>query len=204
MKHKLSSLIYDIPEALGERMHYLEEQDARDRQDGTSHAERLRQIPPETGILLALLAANAPDGELLEIGTSAGYSALWLSLAAKARGDKLMTYEILPEKAKLAQETFQKAQVEEWVTSIHGDASELIHDSAKIAFCFLDADKDVYPHYYRFVVPKLMTGGMLLADNVLSHADELGALVETAREDKSVDAVVLPVGKGLLLCRKLE
>ena len=102
MKHKIPSLIYDIPEAVRARMRSLEEQDARDRQDGTYRVERLRQIPPESGILLALLAASAPPGAMVEIGTSAGYSALWLSLAARERGDKLLSYEILPEKVKLA------------------------------------------------------------------------------------------------------
>jgi predicted O-methyltransferase YrrM len=198
------SIIYDIPETIQKRMRFLEEQDARDRQDGTPRAERLRQIPPETGILLALLAANSPDGELLEIGTSAGYSSLWLSLAAMQRGGKLQTYEILTEKVKLAQETFKEAQLEEWVTSTHGDASELIPESAKIAFCFLDTDKEVYPEYYQLVVPKLVDGGMLVADNVISHADELISFVSTAKKDTNVDAVVLPIGKGLLLVRKVE
>ena len=111
MANKVLSQIYDIPPAVQTRMRFLEEQDARDRQDGTHRPERLRQIPPETGILLALLAARAPSGPMIEIGTSAGYSALWLSLAARERGDKLLTHESMPEKIKLAQKTFQQSQV---------------------------------------------------------------------------------------------
>ena len=65
------------------RMRILEEQDAADRVDGTPRLERLRQIPPETGRFLALMLAGAPQGEVLEIGTSAGYSTLWLTLTGR-------------------------------------------------------------------------------------------------------------------------
>ena len=76
-------MFHDLPEAIQEQMTALEEIDAQDRQDGTPQVKRLRQIPPATGKFLAFIAASAPEGAWLEIGTSAGYSALWLSLAAK-------------------------------------------------------------------------------------------------------------------------
>ncbi len=88
-------------------MHDLEERDARDRLDGTPQAQRLRQIPPETGRFLAILLAAAPPGKVIEVGTSAGYSGLWLSLACRLRGDRLITFEKNPEKVRLAQETFR-------------------------------------------------------------------------------------------------
>jgi len=71
----------DIPDPILARMRELEEMDAADRCDGTARLKRLRQIPPDTGRFIALLAALAPPGRYIEIGTSAGYSALWLSLA---------------------------------------------------------------------------------------------------------------------------
>ncbi len=89
-----------------------------------SRLQRLRQIPPETGKFLALLAANAPEGDIIEIGTSAGYSTLWLALACEQSGRKLTTYEILPEKAALARATFQLAQMNETVQFVEGDALE--------------------------------------------------------------------------------
>ena len=103
----------DIPEALTLRMAELEETDTRDRVDGTQHLRRLRQIPPETGRFLALLAASAPDGDWIEIGTSAGYSTMWLSLACRARGRVLTTYEILEEKAQLATQTIATAMIDD-------------------------------------------------------------------------------------------
>lgn len=69
-------MFHDIPPVILDQMRRLESIDTRDRLDGTPHPQRLRQIPPETGRFLALLAASAPPGQVLEVGASAGYSAL--------------------------------------------------------------------------------------------------------------------------------
>ncbi|MEX1071209.1 MAG: O-methyltransferase [Anaerolineales bacterium] len=198
----MKTLFTDIPKPILDRMHFLEERDARDRKDGTTTLKRLRQIPPETGMLLVLLANSAPKGQMVEIGTSGGYSALWLALAAKERGGKLVTFELLPEKADVARETFDKAQVSEQVDFVHGDARSHLKDYEEIAFCFLDAEKEMYVEFYKLVTPNLVEGGILVADNVVSHQEDLAAFVEMARKDKTVDAAVVPVGKGLLVCVK--
>lgn len=194
----------DIPKPILDRMAYLEERDVHDRADGTPNLKRLRQIPPETGMLLALLAAAAPRGAVLEVGTSGGYSALWLSLACKQRGDKLITYELLPEKAELARDTFAKAKVEDYVEFVHGDARSHLKDHETIAFCFLDCEKEMYPEVYAEAIPRLVPGGMLVADNLISHKTDLAAFLQHARQDDRVDAGLLPVGKGLLVCTKRE
>jgi predicted O-methyltransferase YrrM len=155
-------------------------------------------------MLLALLAASAPSGPVVEIGTSGGYSSLWLVQAVQQRGDKLTTYELLPDKAELARETFAKAKVEDLVDLVHGDARSKLREHDEIAFCFLDAEKEMYAEFYELIVPRLKPGGMLVADNVISHKDDLQAVVDQARTDKTVDSVVLPVGLGLLVCTKLE
>lgn len=187
-----------------DRMAYLEQRDARDRQDGTTNLKRLRQVPAQSGMLLALLAASAPRGQLVEIGTSGGYSALWLTQACRQRGDKLVTYELLPDKAELARETFAKAKVEDLVDFVHGDARSKLKECEEIAFCFLDAEKEMYTEVYELVAPRLLPGGILVADNVISHQSDLAAFVDTARNDKSMDTIILPVGLGLLVCTKLE
>jgi predicted O-methyltransferase YrrM len=180
----------------------LEAIDARDRVDGTPRSRRLRQIPPETGRFLALLLASAPAGEVIEIGTSAGYSTLWLSLANRASGRTITTFEILDEKIKLAQATFAAAGVEDLVTLVHGDARQHLPEYRDIAFCFLDSEKEIYADCYDLVVPKLVPGGLWLADNATSHQDELQPLIDRALADRRVDALVVPMGKGLLLARK--
>jgi len=196
-------MFHDIPEQVRQRMVYLESIDRRDRQDGTPHLQRLRQIPAETGRFLAMLAAGAPAGGVLEIGTSAGYSSLWLALACRQRGDRLVTYEILDEKIKLARQTLAEARVEDLVDLVQADARTQLANFQSIAFCFLDAEKDVYMDCYDLVVPRLVPGGLLLADNFLSHQPDLQPVLERAQNDERVDALMVPIGKGLLFCRKL-
>jgi len=195
-------MFHNIPDPVLKRMRELEAQDAVDREDGTPHLERLRQIPPVTGKFLALLCASAPKGGVLEVGTSAGYSSLWLSLACQERGDRLTTFEVLEEKVTCANETFETAQVSDQIQLIHGDAREVISGYRDVAFCFLDAEKDVYLSVYEKVIPNMVSGGILAADNVISHADDLAEFVAHAENDPGVDALLVPIGKGILVCRK--
>jgi len=195
-------LFHAIPTTMQERMHELEAIDARDRSDGTPRLQRLRQIPPETGQFIALLAAAAPTGTIIEIGASAGYSTLWLALACRETGRTLTTFEILPEKSALAAETFRLAGVTDVVTLITGDARVYLPSQADIAFCFLDAEKEVYADCYELVIPRLVPGGLFVADNAINHAATLQAMIDRALADSRVDALVVPIGKGELVCRK--
>ncbi|MBN2118964.1 MAG: class I SAM-dependent methyltransferase [Anaerolineales bacterium] len=196
-------MFHTLPPAIAERMKALEEIDTKDRLDGTPRLQRLRQIPPETGKFLALLAAGAPEGPILEIGTSAGYSTLWLAIAARALGRKVVTFEVLPEKVKLARETFHAAGVEETVQLIAGDAREHMAYYYNLAFVFLDAEKEVYGDCYELVVPRLVQGGWLVADNAIDHRETLAPMLEHALSDERLDALIVPIGKGELVCRKI-
>ena len=195
-------MFHDIPVSVVETMADLEKRDEQDRADGTAQPQRLRQIPRETGRILALLAASAPEGSWIEIGTSAGYSTLWLSLACRARSQVLTTYEILPAKAALARRTFESARVGDVISLVEGDFLQHISQLEWVSFCFLDAEKDVYHDCYEAVVPHLVSGGLLVADNVVSHQSELQTFVDEALSDPRVDALVVPIGKGELVCRK--
>lgn len=196
-------MLHGMPELIKQRMRTLEAIDARDRQDGTPHLQRMRQIPPETGKFIALLAATAPEGKFIEIGTSAGYSTLWLSLAGRERGCKITTFEILEEKVRLAEVTFRLAGVEDTVELIAGDALDYLADIQNIAFCFLDAEKEIYGACYEAVVPNMVSGGLLVADNAISHGATVQPMIERSLADERVDALVVPIGKGELLCRKI-
>lgn len=196
-------MFQNVPVAVLERMQYLEEIDTRDRVDGTPHAQRLLQIPPETGRFMALLAASAPRGVWLEIGTSAGYSTLWLTLACREMSTKVVTFEVLEEKAKLASETFKVAGVQGYVQLVVGDARAYLDSYSGVSFCFLDAEKAIYHDCYERVIPNMVSGGLLVADNVISHEDILGPMIKHALNDERVDALVVPIGRGELVCRKL-
>ncbi|MEW5959453.1 MAG: class I SAM-dependent methyltransferase [Chloroflexota bacterium] len=196
-------MFLDIPPAVLDRMKVLEAIDSRDRQDGTPRLQRLRQITPATGKFIALLAAGAPAGQMIEIGTSGGYSTLWLALAGRASGRTITTFEVLPEKAALARQTFSLAGVEATVELIEGDARHYLSDYNDIAFCFLDAEKEVYQDCYEAVIPRLGRGGLLVADNAINQQDRLQAMLDRALTDARVDALIVPIGNGELVCRKI-
>lgn len=197
-----ASMFHDMPFEILERMHELERRDEADRVDGTSRLERLRQIPEETGRFIALWAASSPEGAMIEVGTSAGYSALWLSLACRATARTLTTFEVLPKKAALARETFSQAGVDDLVTLVEGDFLDRAGELGPVGFCFLDAEKEVYESCYDLVVPRLVPGGLLVADNAINHRETLQPMIDAALADERVDALVVPIGKGELVCRR--
>lgn len=196
-------MFHQMPPEIQSQMRRLEEIDARDRTDNTPRYQRLRQVPPDAGKFIALLAANAPKGEFVEIGTSGGYSALWLSLACRVRGQKITTFELLEEKASRAAETFRAAGVEDVVELILGDALEFLPNYQQVAFCFLDTEKEIYADCYETVIPNMVSGGLLVADNTVNHQATLQPMLDRAFDDKRVDAVNIPLGNGMLVCRKL-
>ena len=195
-------MFHEIPEAMLARMRELERIDSIDRIDGTPRMRRLRQIQPEVGRFIAMLAAAAPPGRCVEIGTSAGYSTLWLALACRGMGRRITTYEILPEKADLARQTFDAAEVWDAVEFVHGDALDHLPNLRDIAFCFLDAEKQIYADCYEAVVPRMVGGGLLVADNAINHRATLQPMLDRALDDERVDALIVPIGNGELVCRK--
>lgn len=195
-------MFHSIEDRITARMRELEALDAQDRANNTPKLERLRQIPADTGKFLALQAALAPDGAFLEIGTSAGYSAMWISLATIARGVRLQTFEILEAKARLARETLAKTGLDAHIDFVHEDARERLAGIADVAFCFLDAEKEVYTDCFRLLLPNLKPGGIILADNMTSHSKELAGFLQLVEQEPTLDAVVVPIGNGVLLCRR--
>jgi predicted O-methyltransferase YrrM len=195
-------VFHDIPEAMLARMTQLEAMDARDRRDGTRRLERLRQVPREVGKFVAILAAGTPPGDWLEIGTSAGYSTLWLALACRETGRRVTTYEVLDAKAALARETFALAGVADVVELVHADVREHLGNIGPISFCFLDSEKEDYGDLYEAVVPLLVPGGLLVADNAIGFEDVMQPMLDHALTDERVDGVIVPFLTGQLVCRR--
>jgi predicted O-methyltransferase YrrM len=191
-----------MDEKIKNRMKYLEDIDQVDRNDDTPRMERLRQIPPETGKFITLIASNCPEGEFIEIGTSAGYSTLWLSLLALERKIKIKTFEILPAKIQLAKETFRKAGIEDSVELIEGDALNYLDKLERISFCFLDAEKEIYESCWDIVSGKIISGGILIADNAINHRETIQPMIDKSLNDNRYDSMIVPIGKGELVCRK--
>ena len=199
-----AEMFREISQAMKERMAFLETIDRRDRADGTEKLKRLRQVPPETGKLLAILASYCPLGEYVEIGTSAGYSAMWLSLALKPRGIKLKTYEILPDKIDLAKETFHLAGIADTIELVEGDFCTMGPNLKNIAFCFLDCEKHLYEKCFDILADKFICGGLLVADNAINLFESIKPMIEKAQNDERFDCLTVPIGNGEFLCRRNE
>lgn len=192
----------EIDKAMQERMSFLEKRDRQEKTEEKSRMERLRQIPPETGKFLAMLASASPPGTIVEIGTSAAYSTMWLSLAAKEKASKIFTFELLPEKIELARETIQQAKIDDLVDLIVGDALVNLQKYNDIAFAFIDFEKELYLPCWEILADKILPGGLVSADNAISHQQELEAMIAKANADNRFDCITVPVGSGIFLCRK--
>jgi predicted O-methyltransferase YrrM len=138
----------------------LEEMDRNQRGGSMS-------VPMEDGRILRLLAESTGATNVVEIGTSIGYSAIWFCLALEKTGGKLTTFEIDTGRAERARENFKRAGVDKLVTVMLGDAHEEVKKlKAPIDILFLDADKEGYVDYLEKLLPLLRPGGLVIAHNM--------------------------------------
>ena len=152
----------------------------------------MMNVPIEDGRLLRTLTAAACAKHVVEIGTSNGYSGIWICLALKATGGRLTTYEIDARRASLARENFRRAGVDGIVTLVEGDAhKEITKLEGPIDIVFLDADKGGYMDYLRKLLPKVRVGGMILAHNTSSHARGMRGFLEAVTKDPDLETIFL-------------
>jgi predicted O-methyltransferase YrrM len=177
-----------------------EDTDARE----TERAKRMLNITPETGRLLWIMVRAARATRILEVGTSNAYSTIWLADAAAATGGRVITLERNPEKVRLATRNLEEAGLEDRVEILPGPAAEtLARLEGPFDFVFLDADRGNYLTYFELVFPRLAPGGLLVADNVVSHAHELQEYLARVKSDPRLLSVTIPVGKGEEISFKL-
>ena len=110
---------------------------------------------------------------------------------------------ILKEKADLARETFKATNLENVIELLESDARDFLPNYQNISFCFLDAEKEVYDECYDLIIPNLVKGGILVADNAIIHYETFKPMIDKALTDERVDALIVPIGKGELVCRKI-
>ena len=185
---------------LDELARFGDDNDARE----TERARRMLNITPETGRLLWILVRSARATRILEVGTSNGYSTIWLADAARATGGRVTTLELNPAKVKLARENLARAGLADRVEVLEGRAVDSLGTRpGPFDFVFLDADRGNYLTYLELVVPRLVPGGLLVADNVSSHAQELHDYLARVKSHPALLSVTVPVGKGEEISFKL-
>jgi predicted O-methyltransferase YrrM len=178
----------------------LEREDAEERERGLPTGERSRAVARATGQFLFSIVAPQWDCEVLEIGASRGYSSLWLAAGVRYLGGHLTSLEHNPKKIEAWRANIAEAGVEDWVDLIEGDAAETmpgIDDVFDVVF--LDAEKDDYERLFQVARTKVETGALVVADNVLSHQETLGAYSRARQSDPTLESVTVPLDRGLEL-----
>ncbi len=178
----------------------LEQEDRSEREAGVPAQRRSRQVAPTTGRFLFALAAAQAGIEVLEIGGSRGYSSIWLAAGARILGGRLVSLEHDTEKCVAWRRNIAEARLEEWAELVEDDAFATLRQAEDVFdLVFLDAEKDDYEELFVLARPLLEPGGLVVADNVLSHADPLSAYSAARQADATLVSVTLPLDRGLEL-----
>lgn len=176
------------------------ENDAR----AASHAEKMLNITPDTGAFLALLIRALKARRVLEIGTSNGYSTLWLADAARQLDGKVVTVELLSAKVEMARANFARAGLSAWIQPQLTDADGFLKAQPPASFdiVFLDSDRGKYVAWWQNLQRVLVPGGMMVVDNAVSHANEMKEFTALVCAATGYITALVPVGKGEFLVLK--
>ena len=163
--------------------------------------ERFRNVEPPTAELLAVLIRATGARRILELGTSNGYSTIWLADAAEDTGGRVVSVDVDGSRTDLARENLRRAGLDALVELRTQDAAETLtrSDDAEWQFVFLDAERPAYRGYLPDLVRTLAVRGLLAIDNVESHANELIEFTSQIEADPTLTQTVVPVGAGLRL-----
>lgn len=182
----------------------LETCDQQERAQNLPNEKRIKALHPDAAKLLSMLAISNKAKNMVEIGASAGYSTLWLAYAASITGGKVVTCEIDPVRADETRVNLEKANMADYVEVLVGDARELLrHREEPVDLVFIDGEKDQYETYFDVVYKRLGVGSIVVADNVVSHEDELLDYVTYVQNHPNLESVTVPIGWGLEITVKI-
>ena len=170
----------------------------------TLRAEKMLNITPDTGSFLAILVQAMQAHAVLEIGTSNGYSTIWLADAAQQTTGHVTTLEAQEDKSALARQNFQQAEVADVITLVASPAQDWLvtQAGARYDFIFLDADRTQYVRWWPWLYELLLPGGLLVVDNAVSHQAEIAEFTALARAKEGIVTSLVPIGNGELLLWK--
>jgi predicted O-methyltransferase YrrM len=178
----------------------LEEEDRREREEGVARELRARQVARTTGQFLFSLVAPQTDCEVLEVGGSRGYSTVWLAAGVRYLGGRVLSLEYDPRKCEAWRRNIAAAGLDDWAELIEGDAFETLPAIDDVFdLVFIDAEKEDYERLFDLARGKVEPGALFVADNVLSHADTLGAYSRARQADPALESVTVPLDRGLEL-----
>ncbi|NTF65103.1 O-methyltransferase [Rhizobium rhizogenes] len=164
---------------------------------------RMRAVGPETGRLLNIVAKSLKTPNILELGTSFGYSGIWLAEAARATGGRLITMELHDYKSAYARDKATKAGLADHIDFKVGDAVQMISElTIGVDLVLVDLWKDLYVPCLEAFYPKLNPGAIIIADNMIRPGNEdVQAYGRAVRAKAGITSVLLPVGMGIEVSR---
>lgn len=159
-------------------------------------------VPRKTGVLMNSFIKMMNIQNALEIGTSNGYSGIWLAKALKQTGGKLTTIEFYEKRQSIAKENFRICGVDDVVRPIQGSACEVLasfDENEKFDFVFIDACKREYVKYFEMIKPHLTPKALIVADNIISHAEKVQDFIDAVDADDEFQYEILEVPGGILV-----
>ena len=164
----------------------------------SEHSRKLLNLEPETAELVSILARSSRARRVLEIGTSNGYSTIWLAASVGPAGGRIISIDRSRDKHKMAHDNLLAAGLLQHVDLRLGDATEVVKTlPGPFDFVLFDADRTSAPGQLALLLPKLAPQGLILADNALSHPDEIAGYLTMVKSLKQLQHVLVPIGKGL-------
>ncbi len=179
-------------------LHELYESGQQNDAHEQERSKKMLNLEPATAQLVSMLARSSQRKRLLEIGTSNGYSTIWLAWAARSTQGHIISIDRDEQKLLQADINLQRAQLRAFVDLFHGDATEIVADfPGPFDFVLFDADRLSAPKQLALLIPKLAPDVFVLADNVLSHPAEIAGYLQALKEVPEFEHMIVPVGKGL-------
>ena len=189
---------------LSEFLRQLYEEGRSKDEREADRSKKMLNLEPDTARLIALLVQTSHKKQILEIGTSNGYSTIWLAWATQAVGGQVTSIDRDERKQVLAEMNLRRANLYHLVTLLCGDATNIVSSLPGPFDCiFFDADRVSAPSQLQILVPKLAPEALILADNIYSHPDEIAAYLAALEALPQFEKQVVPIGKGLSIAYRI-
>jgi len=181
----------------------LEQFGADNDNEQDNRSKKMLNLEADAALFISILARNGRCQRMLEIGTSNGYSTIWWAWVATQTGGHVTSIELSPEKQAMANANLKRAGLSDKVKLLLGDATDIVKSlDGTFDFVFFDADRLSAPEQLKLLLPKIEPGALVLADNVLSHPEQIAGYLDAINALDDFDHMVINVGKGVSLAYK--
>jgi len=194
----MSELKIDMDQHLRELLQEMEEHGRENDARVSERARMMLNLDPASAQLVSILVRASGVTRAVEVGTSNAYSTIWLAWSLSPAGGRIVSIDRNPDKHALARENLRRADLLDRVELRTGDAAQIVSQlTGPFDLVFLDADRRKFPEIVQILLPKLAPKALVIADNVLSHPEEIAEYLKLVSSLSDFQHTTVPVGKGL-------